>query len=68
MSDTDPNAALIAGIAGAVGLLIKMIADMTGEPVSDVTKRVLAQVAADAANPSDETDPVVEIIDRNMPG
>lgn len=63
MSKTD---AVIAA-AGTIGMLIKMVADMLGEPVSDVRKRVLAQVAKDAADPSDETDPVASAIDADMP-
>lgn len=54
----------IAGIAGAIGLLIKFVADMIGEPLEDVRKRVLAQLAADAADPSDETDAISTEIDK----
>lgn len=57
----------IIGAAGTIGALIQLIADMLGEPLEDVRKRVLAQVAKDAADPSDETDPIAEAIDRAMP-
>jgi len=64
MSD---NTQLITGIAGAIGLLIKAVAEMVGEPVADVRKRVLAQIAKDAADPSDETDAVADAIDASLP-
>jgi hypothetical protein len=57
----------VIAAAGVIGQLIKMIADMTGEPLADVRKRVLAQVAKDAADPSDETDKVADAIDADMP-
>lgn len=61
------NSQAILGVAGAIGTLIKLVADMLGEPVADVRKRVLAQVAADAADSRDETDVVVGEIDKDMP-
>lgn len=57
----------IVATAGAIGVLIKLVADMLGEPVSEVRKRVLDQVAKDAADPSDETDSIAETIDGALP-
>lgn len=67
MSDKPETLALIASIAGAIGLLIKAVADALGEPLEDVRKRVLAQVQADAADPSDETDEVLKAIEVDLP-
>lgn len=61
------NESTIAGIAGAIGSLIKVIADMIGEPVEDVRKRVLDRIKADAVDPSDETDKVADALDADMP-
>lgn len=63
MSKTDA----IISAAGTIGMLIKLVADMLGEPLADVRKRVLAQIAKDAADPTDETDPISEAIDAAMP-
>ncbi len=65
MSD---NNALITGIVSAIGALISGVAKAMGEPVADVRKRVLAQIARDAADPSDETDAIATEIDNNLPG
>ena len=61
------NADAILGAAGAIGTLIKAIADAMGEPVADVRARVLAQVKADAADPSDETEKAAAAIDADLP-
>jgi len=58
---------MISGIAGAVGILIKVVADAMGEPVADVQKRVLARIEADAADPTDETDTEAAAIDADLP-
>jgi hypothetical protein len=47
--------------------LIELIAKQMGEPVADVRKRVLAEVKATAKDPSDETDPVADAIDADLP-
>jgi hypothetical protein len=61
------NTDAIIGAAGAIGSLIKLVADLLGEPLEDVRKRVLAQVAADAADPHDETDAAAAAIDADLP-
>ena len=55
------------GIIGALGSLIKLIADALGESTADVAKRVAADAAAKAKDPSDETDKVSDAIDADMP-
>jgi hypothetical protein len=65
---TSPEStAAIAGVAGAVGALINVVADALGEPVDDVRKRVLAQIEKDATDPRDETDVVAGKIDSDLP-
>jgi NADPH:quinone reductase-like Zn-dependent oxidoreductase len=64
---SDPKIDAILGAAGAIGLLIKAVADAMGEPIADVRARVLAQVKADAADPTDETDKVSAEIDADLP-
>lgn len=58
---------MIAGIASAVGAMIKVVADLVGEPVADVRKRVLDRIKADAADPTDETDTEAKAIDADLP-
>lgn len=58
------DAKTIAGIAGAIGMLIKAVADAVGEPVADVRRRVLAQVERDAMDSTDETDALSDLIDE----
>ncbi len=57
------DAKTIGGIAAAIGLLIKILADAMSEPVAEVRKRVLAQVEADARDSTDETDDLSAEID-----
>lgn len=60
------DAKTIGGIAAAIGMLIKILADAMGEPVADVRKRVLAQVELDAADITDETDTLSAAIDKAL--
>lgn len=64
MSDTSTA---IIGAAGAIGALIKLVADLLGEPLDDVRKRVLAEVEKAASDPRDETDKVAAAIDADLP-
>lgn len=61
------NDSPIAVVAGIIGQLITFVANQLGEPVADVRKRVLAQIAADAADPTDETDAAAAEIDAALP-
>ncbi len=61
------DAKAIGGIAAAIGMLIKILADAMSEPVADVRKRVLAKVEADARDSTDETDDLSAAIDAAMP-
>lgn len=63
----DSKVDAILGAAGAVGVLIQLVADMLGEPVADVRRRVLKVVAETANDPSDETDVVADSIDADLP-
>jgi hypothetical protein len=49
---------------GAIGLVIKLIADQMGEPVADVRKRVIAELNKPAV---DDTDAIAGEIDAAMP-
>lgn len=60
------DASTVSGIAAAIGMLIKILADAMGEPIADVRKRVLAQVELDAADITDETDTLSDAIDKAL--
>lgn len=60
------DASTISGIAAAIGMLIKILADAMGEPIADVRTRVLAQVERDALDITDETDTLSAAIDAAM--
>jgi hypothetical protein len=63
---SDTTDAIGAGAKLILGL-IELIAKQLGEPVADVRKRVLKVVADTAKDPSDETDPVADAIDADLP-
>lgn len=64
MSDTTDA---IGGVAKLILGMIELVAKQLGEPVADVRKRVLKAVADAAKDPTDETDPVADAIDADLP-
>ncbi len=62
----DPTLVLASVVS--VVKFAEMIAQSIGMSTADLLKAAAADVAAKAADPSDETDPLARDIDNNLPG